>query len=129
VRRSRFSGPRADYAAHEAEKVNRAALQSIHAQLPPSLSRAFRSPEHIATDFLPYLVRLVSPDVKPVMVGGSNDKFGAVASVRREAEKAMVRRAAQVLAEVGIALHKGKIEADVTAGPGARTQWVYRMEP
>ncbi|KAK3294089.1 uncharacterized protein B0H64DRAFT_475617 [Chaetomium fimeti] len=124
-----FSGPRADYAAYEAEKVNRAALQGIHAQLPPTLTRAFRSPEHIATDFLPYLIRLVSPDVKPVMVGGSNDKFGAVASVRREAEKAMVKRAARVLAEVGIALHKGKIEPDAAAGPATRTQWVYRMEP
>lgn len=124
-----FSGPRADYAAHEAEKANRATLQAIHAQLPPALSRAFRSPEHIATDFLPYLVRLVSPDVKPVVVGGSNDKLGAVASVRREGEKAMVRRAAQVLAEVGIALHRGKIEQDSNAGPVGRTQWVYRMEP
>lgn len=124
-----FSGPRADYAAFEAEKVNRAALQGIHAQLPPTLTRAFRSPEHIATDFLPYLVRLVSPDVKPVMVGASNDKTGAVASVRREGEKAMVRRAAQVLAEVGIALHRGKIEPDANAVPAQRTQWVYRMEP
>jgi chromosome transmission fidelity protein 18 len=125
-----FSGPRADYAAHEAEKVNRAALQAIHAQLPPTLTRAFRSPEHIATDFLPYLVRLISPDVKPVMVGGSNDKGGAVASVRREGEKAMVKRAALVLAEVGIALHKGKIEqADGAGGLVGRTQWVYRMEP
>ncbi|KAL2196893.1 hypothetical protein P885DRAFT_36757 [Corynascus similis CBS 632.67] len=124
-----FSGPRADYAAYEAEKANRAALQGLHAQLPPSLTRAFRSPEQIATDFLPYLVRIVSPDVKPVVVGGSNDKGGAVASVRREGEKAMVKRAAQVLAEVGVELHKGKIEPDVTAGPAARTQWVYRMEP
>lgn len=129
-----FSGPRADYAAREAEKVNRAALQSIHTQLPPTLTRAFRSPEDIATDFLPYLVRLVSPDVKPVMVGGSGDNKagGAVASVRREGEKAMVRRAALVLAEVGIALHKGRIEADpsaTNAGPANRTQWVYRMEP
>jgi chromosome transmission fidelity protein 18 len=127
-----FSGPRADYAAHEAEKANRAALQALHAQMPPALTRAFRSPEDIATDFLPYLVRMVSPDVKPVVVGGSSDKFGgAVASVRREGEKAMVRRAAQVLAEVGIALHKGKIEP--VEGSGApvagRTQWVYRMEP
>ncbi|KAK4125879.1 hypothetical protein N657DRAFT_662268 [Parathielavia appendiculata] len=125
-----FSGTRADYAAYEAEKVNRAALQAIHAQLPPTLSRAFRSPEDIATDFLPYLVRLVSPDVKPVMVGGSNDKMGAVASVRREAEKVMVKRAAQVLAEVGIALHRGKLEqTDGGGGPVGRTQWVYRMEP
>ncbi|KAK0715917.1 hypothetical protein B0H67DRAFT_254542 [Lasiosphaeris hirsuta] len=123
-----FSGPRADYQAYEALKVNRATLQAIQGQLPPSLSRAFRSPEDVATDFLPYLVRLVAPDVKPVVIGGS-DKFGSVASVRREGEKAMVRRAAQVLAEVGIALHKGKIEADVAAGPVNRVQWVYRMDP
>ncbi|KAK3312385.1 hypothetical protein B0H66DRAFT_397569 [Apodospora peruviana] len=123
-----FSGPRADFAAFEAEKVNRAALQAIQGQLPAALSRAFRSPENIATDFLPYLVRLVSPDVKPVVISGS-DKTASVASVRREGEKAMVRRAALVLAEVGIALHKGKIEADIAAGPVSRTQWVYRMEP
>ncbi|KAK3688064.1 hypothetical protein B0T22DRAFT_439629 [Podospora appendiculata] len=123
-----FSGPRADFAAFEAGKLNRAALQGIQGQLPPSLNRAFRSPEHIATDFLPYLVRLVSPDVKPVVVGGT-DKLGSIASVRREGEKAMVRRAALVLDEVGIALLKGKIEADPAAGPATRTQWVYRMEP
>lgn len=123
-----FSGPRADYAAYEAQKANRAVLQSIQGGLPPSLTRAFRSPEHVATDFLPYLVRLVSPDVKPVVIGGS-DRFASVASVRREGEKAMVRRAAQTLDEVGIALHKGKIEPDGDAGPVAMAQWVYRMEP
>ncbi|KAM7198602.1 chromosome transmission fidelity protein 18 [Naviculisporaceae sp. PSN 640] len=123
-----FSGPRANWEAFEAEKVNRAMLQGIQAKLPPTLSRSFRSPEDVATDFLPYLVRLVSPDVKPVLIGGS-DKNAAVASVRRESEKAMVKRAALVLDTVGIALHKGKIEADVTAGPVQRTQWVYRMEP
>ncbi|KAK3902378.1 hypothetical protein C8A05DRAFT_15563 [Staphylotrichum tortipilum] len=124
-----FSGPRADYAAFEAEKANRAALQALHAGLPPALSRAFRGPEDVATDFLPYLVRLVSPDVKPVVVGGSNDKNGggAIASVRREGEKAMVRRAAATLAEVGIALLRGRIEGEVAPGRGA--QWVYRMEP
>ncbi|KAK3994885.1 putative chromosome transmission fidelity protein 18 [Cladorrhinum sp. PSN332] len=124
-----FTGPRADFAAREAEKVNRAALYGILGQLPPNLSRAFRSPEDVATDFLPYLIRLVSPDVKPVVVGGSDSKGQSVASVRREGEKAMVRRSAAVLAEVGIALHKGKIETEVASGPGARPTWVYRMEP
>ncbi len=122
-----FSGPRADYAAYEAAKENREILQTIHAQLPPTLMRSFRSPEDIATDFLPYLVRLVAPGVKPVVVGGS-DKGAAVASVRREAEKAMVRRAADVLADVGISLHRGKIE-ETDPPTSARTQWVYRMEP
>jgi chromosome transmission fidelity protein 18 len=122
-----FSSSRADFEAREAEKVNRAILQGIQASLPPSLHRAFRSPEHVAADFLPYLVRLVSPDVKPVLVGGGGDKF-PVASVRRESERTMVRRAARVLAEVGIQLLKGRIEAE-GGGPVGRPTWVYRMEP
>lgn len=122
-----FSGPRADFEAREAEKANRAVLQGIQAALPPSLHRAFRSPEHVASDFLPYLVRLVSPDVKPVVVGGGGDKF-PVASVRRESERAMVRRAASVLAEVGIELVKGRIEAE-EGGLVGRPTWVYRMDP
>lgn len=126
-----FSGPRADYEAREAEKHNRAALQGIQAQLSPALARSFRSPEHVATDLLPYLLRLVSPNVKPVVVGGSGggDKgAGSIASVRRESEKVMVRRAAEVLAELNIELVKGKIEE---ANPSAfgRPQWVYRLEP
>lgn len=122
-----FTGPRADYSAYEAEKENRAVLQGLQSQLPPTLLRAFRSPEAIATDFLPYLVRLVAPDVKPVVVGGGTDK-GSIASVRRDTEKIMVRRAAEVLAEVGIQMVKGKIEEAVPSVAG-RTQWVYRMEP
>ncbi|KAI0483305.1 hypothetical protein GGR56DRAFT_623770 [Xylariaceae sp. FL0804] len=122
-----FSGPRADFAAREAEKESRFMLQELQAQLPPTLMRAFRSAEDISTEFLPYLVRMVSPDVKPVVVGGSGDAKG-IASVRRDAEKAMVQRAADTLAQVGIELQRGKIESDSSSfsrGP----QWVYRMEP
>ncbi|KAI6781428.1 Chromosome transmission fidelity protein-like protein [Emericellopsis cladophorae] len=119
-----FSGPRADYEAHEAEKHNRAQLQAIQAQLTPTLGRAFRSAEDVATEFLPYLTRIVSPEVKPVVVGGST---GSTATIRKESEKAMVKRAAEVLAEVGIALHKGKVEGEAL---NSRTpQYVYRMEP
>ncbi|KAL0944498.1 Chromosome transmission fidelity protein 18 [Colletotrichum truncatum] len=119
-----FSGPRADFAAHEALKQNKSMLQAIQAQLNPTLGRSFRSAEDIATDFLPYLVRMVSPDVKPVVIGGSGV---STASVRKDTEKVMVKRAAEIMAEVGIVLHKGKIETDslVNRGP----QWVYRMEP
>ncbi|PSS00697.1 chromosome transmission fidelity protein 18 [Coniella lustricola] len=122
-----FTGPRADYAAFEAVKQNRSLLQGLQGQLPPTLSRVFRSPEDIATEFVPFLMRLVSPDVKPVVVGGSTDK-GSVASVRRDVEKDMVRRAAEVLAEVGISMLKGKIE-DANPSMAGRTQWVYRMDP
>ncbi|KAI1376228.1 hypothetical protein F4677DRAFT_85314 [Hypoxylon crocopeplum] len=121
-----FSGPRADYVARETQKETRAVLQEMQGQLSPTLMRSFRSAEDIATDFLPYLIRLVSPDVKPVVVGGSGDQRGT-ASVRRDTEKAMVQRAADVLAEVGIELQKGKIESESHFGRGP--EWVYRMEP
>ncbi|CAJ2502060.1 Uu.00g049130.m01.CDS01 [Anthostomella pinea] len=121
-----FSGPRADFTAREAEKENRAMLQAIQAQLPPTLMRAFRSAEDVSTEFLPYLMRLVSPEVKPVVVGGSGDIKGT-ASVRKDTEKTMVKRAADVLAEVGIELQRGKIESESMFSRGP--QWVYRMEP
>jgi chromosome transmission fidelity protein 18 len=120
-----FTGPRADYAAYEAQKENRAMLQAIQGQLNPTLMRSFRSAEDIATDFIPYLARLVSPDVKPVVVGGSGDQRGT-ASVRKETEKAMVRRAADAMLDVGVSLQRGKIEGEAfSRGP----VWVYRMEP
>ncbi|KAI6088836.1 hypothetical protein F4821DRAFT_233074 [Hypoxylon rubiginosum] len=121
-----FSGPRADYVARETERENRAALQEMQAQLPPTLMRSFRSAEDIATDFVPYLIRLVSPEVKPVVVGGSGDQKGT-ASVRKDTEKVMVKRAADILAEVNIELQRGKIESESPFSRGP--QWVYRMEP
>ncbi|KAI0599975.1 hypothetical protein F4775DRAFT_83925 [Biscogniauxia sp. FL1348] len=119
-----FSGPRADFVARESEKENRAMLQALLAQLPPTLMRSFRSAEDISVEFLPYLIRLVSPDVKPVVVGGSGS---GTASVRKETEKVMVKRAADVLAQVGVELHRGKIETESAFSRGP--QWVYRMEP
>ncbi|KXJ95390.1 P-loop containing nucleoside triphosphate hydrolase protein [Microdochium bolleyi] len=119
-----FSGPRADFEAREAEKTNRSMLQAIQGQLHPTLMRSFRSAEDISTDFMPYLIRLVSPDVKPVSVGGSGS---GTATVRKESERAMVRRAAETLADVGIELQQGKIEMDPATSRGS--QWVYRMEP
>ncbi|KAI1312458.1 hypothetical protein F5Y03DRAFT_237745 [Xylaria venustula] len=121
-----FSGPRADFAARESERENRSLLQALQAQLPPTLMRSFRSAEDVSTEFLPYLVRMVSPDVKPVVVGGSGDARGT-ASVRKETEKVMVQRAARILAELRIELQRGKIENDSQFSRGP--QWVYRMEP
>ncbi|CRK40365.1 hypothetical protein BN1723_004795 [Verticillium longisporum] len=121
-----FSGPRADFEAYQAEKENRAMLQAIQAQLSPTLMRSFRSPEDVAAEFLPYLVRLVSPDVKPVVVGGGGDQKG-IASVRKDAEKAMVKRAAEIMVDVGITLQRGKIETD--SAFNRTPQWVYRLEP
>jgi chromosome transmission fidelity protein 18 len=120
-----FTGPRADYQAHEAEKENRATILALQASLNATLLRSFRSPEDIATDLLPYLVRMLTPEIKPIIVGGSGEQKG-IASVRKEAEKAMVRRSADVMGAVGVIFERGKLEGDF----GNRaTQWVYRMEP
>lgn len=120
-----FTGPRADYSAHEAEKANRATILALQSSLSPMLLRSFRSPEDIATDLLPYLTRMLTPEVKPIVVGGSGEQRG-IASVRKEAEKAMVRRAVDVMSSVGVVFERGKLDGDF----GNRsTQWVYRMEP
>jgi chromosome transmission fidelity protein 18 len=120
-----FSGPRADYSAREAEKENRATILTLQSNLNPMLLRSFRSPEDIATDLLPYLTRMLTPEIKPIVVGGSGEQKG-IASVRKEAEKAMVRRAVDVMSGVGVIFERGKLEGDF----GSRvTQWVYRMEP
>lgn len=119
-----FSGPRADYMANEAEKANRSQLQAMQSQLSPSLMRSFRSAEDMATDFLPYLSRMVSPDVRPVVVGGSQ---GSMASVRKESERLMVKRAAETLAELSISLVKGTLESKAVSSRGP--EFVYRLEP
>ncbi|PVH82671.1 hypothetical protein DL98DRAFT_513762 [Cadophora sp. DSE1049] len=120
-----FSGPRADYEAHEAEKSNRASILELQATLDATLLRSFRSPEDIATDLLPYLVRMLTPEIKPIIVGGSGDQKG-IASVRKEAEKAMVKRSVDIMGSVGVIFERGKLEGDF----GNRApQWVYRMEP
>jgi chromosome transmission fidelity protein 18 len=120
-----FSGPGADYFAREAEKLNRATILTLQTSLNAMLLRSFRSPEDIATDLLPYIVRMMTPDIKPIIVGGSGDQRG-IASVRKEAEKAMVKRAVDVMGGLGVIFEHGKLEGDF-GNRGA--QWVYRMEP
>lgn len=120
-----FTGLRADYEAFEAEKSNRATILALQASLNPTLLRSFRSPEDIAMDFLPSLVKIITPEVKPIIVGGSGEQKG-IASVKKETEKAMVKRAVDVMSDVGVIYERGKLEGDF----GNRAiQWVYRMEP
>ncbi|CAI4210765.1 unnamed protein product [Parascedosporium putredinis] len=86
-----------------------------------------RFPEDLATEFVPYLVRMISPAVNPVIVGSGGPKGTSTASVRKDTEKKMVHRAAEVMAEAGIALHKGRLDAEPI--PGRGPQFVYRLEP
>ncbi|KAI9885736.1 MAG: hypothetical protein M1823_002457 [Watsoniomyces obsoletus] len=129
-----FTGPKADFEAREAEKNNRSILTSLLSSFSVSLSRAFRSPEDIATEFLPYLIKLVTPDIKPVVVGGGGDQRG-IASVRTDIERDLVRRAVRVMTDVGITFQRCRLENTTdlgSSGGGGWRQggtWVYRMEP
>lgn len=122
-----LSGPRAPFAAFETEKQNRALLTSLLASLPADLLRSFRSPESLAVDLLPSLHRILNPDVRPVVVGGSAG--GSVASVRKESEKIIVQNSVRVMAGLGVAFEKVKIENDGPRNNGAAGGWIYRMEP
>ncbi|KAI9757228.1 MAG: hypothetical protein M4579_003528 [Chaenotheca gracillima] len=119
-----FTGPRAEFEAREAEKENRAILSTLQTSLSTQLHRCFRSPDDLATDLLPYLIKLLAPNVKPTIVGGSGDQRG-MASVRREEEKQMVRRAVGVMSCVGVTFERGRLETEDPRGGN----WVYRMEP
>ncbi|MCJ1370438.1 hypothetical protein MMC20_001651 [Loxospora ochrophaea] len=118
-----FSGPRASFSAHEAEKANRASLLSLQTSLSIPLLRSYRSLSILATELVPYLLSLLSPDIKPVIVGGSSSAgHSSTASVRRETEKEMVKRAVGVMGGVGVGFEKVRVD-------GGAGGFVYRMEP
>lgn len=118
-----FSGPKADFAAFEAQKQNRAILQSFQSSFSASLIRMFRSIDSVATDLVPNLLRMLSPDIKPVVVGGSGSQ-GSVASVRKESERLLVQSAVRVMTGMGVTFEKTRVERE-----GAHGGWIYRMEP
>ncbi|MCJ1355968.1 MAG: hypothetical protein MMC33_005962 [Icmadophila ericetorum] len=119
-----FTGPRADFSAHEAEKASRFLLQQIQSCLSVSLLRSFRSPEDLATDLIPQILKMLSPEVKPIIIGGSGENRGT-ASVRRESEKQMVQRSVVAMNAVGVTFERARIE-DAKGGFGG---FLYRMEP
>lgn len=126
-----FAGTQASWAAHEAEKHNSALLQSLQSSLSLDLTRLFRSTADISTDLMPYLTRMLSPNVNPIIVGGSgNDK--STASVRKASEQVLVQRAVQAMAASGVRFDRTKVSTsdDNASGPSAYgAQWIYRMEP
>lgn len=131
-----YMGLKAEFEAKEARNQNHSILtefldslrdaEHVHRTTDAALLRSLRGPEAMATELLPYLVKILSPDVKPVVVGGGGDNRG-VASVRRESEKKMVGRAVDVMASLGVSYQRGKLES---SGNGwGQTEWVFRMEP
>lgn len=119
-----FSGPRADFAAYEAEKQNRAVVNEFQSSFSAPILRIFSSTDSVVTELIPCLVRMLSPDVKPTVVGAGGGKAG-VASVRKESERTLVRSAVRVMDGMGIMFEKARVETE-SGGYGG---WIYRMEP
>ena len=119
-----FCGPRADYWASEAMKQNRAILFGLHSSLSSQLLRSFRSAEDLSIDLLPSLIGILTPNVKPIVVGGSGDQRGVV-SVRKEGEREMILRAVGVMGAVGVTLERVRVEM-CQSGISSH---IYRMEP
>lgn len=102
------------------------ALQST---LSLHLTRMFRSPEEMALELIPYTLRMLSPDVKPVIVntGASGSKSFASATVRKASEKALVKKAVEAMAATGVRFEKSRVENEDIANRNAG--FVWRMEP
>ncbi|OQO06926.1 hypothetical protein B0A48_07492 [Cryoendolithus antarcticus] len=125
-----FTTSSAPWAAAEAQKAHTATLQTLSTSLSSPLSRMFTSPSHLATDLLPYLLRMLSPAVNPTIIGGSgSDK--STAAVRKASELALVNRAVNAMGATGVRFEKCRATADPSEGQSWRAggDWIYRMEP
>ena len=120
-----FSGPKAEYAAYEAEKANRTMLTELQSSFAAPLLRLFSSVDNIAAELMPNVSKMVAPDVKPVVVGGSGST-ASVASVRKDSEKQCIQTAVRVMSALNIRFDKVKVEVESV---NARGGFVYRMEP
>jgi chromosome transmission fidelity protein 18 len=99
----------------------------------------YRSAEIVATELLPYTLRILSPDVKPVIINTSTGSSSSAskasqnistASVRRAPEKELVARSVNCMAATGVRFEKVRVEyGDSASYRTSAGGWVYRMEP
>ena len=122
-----FSGLKADFAAYEAEKQSRTLLSEVQSKFSASLLRLFSSIDAIATELVPSVGKMLAPEVKPVIIGGSGGS-ASVASVRREAEKVCVRNAVRAMMALDLSFEQIRVEIE---GGGAHSNggYAFRMEP
>ena len=113
-----YFGPKADHAAHEAEKAAKMTLSELQSSFSGELLRLFSSVDTIVTELIPNVSKMLSPDVKPVVVA-------AVASVRKETERNCIHNSVRVMNALSIAFDKVKIETEGYGSGG----FALRMEP
>ncbi|KAM5466936.1 Chromosome transmission fidelity protein 18 [Microsporum audouinii] len=119
-----FAGPRADFAAFEAQKQNRAILVEFQSSLSAPLNRTFHSTETVVTELVPNLTRMLAPDIRPTLVGNSGGQ-GTVASVRKDSERVLLKAAVGVMHGLGVTFEKARVETEA----GGHGGFIYRMEP
>lgn len=130
--------PTAPFHAHELHKSSLASLQALQSSLSLELSRSFNSPATIATDLLPYLLRMLAPSINPTVIGGGGGKEGSTAAVRKASEQLCAARAVNAMSASGVRFEKTKVSfledagasaGGAGAGLGQQKDWVYRMTP
>jgi chromosome transmission fidelity protein 18 len=123
-----YTGPSAPFQVREGLKANNFGISALQTNLSIPLARMYRSKDSIATELLPFVLRFLAPDVKPVIINtssGKGQKAAPMASVRRQDEKDRVFRAVECMAATGVRFERHRVEDDKLASGG----WVYRMEP
>jgi chromosome transmission fidelity protein 18 len=121
-----FSGPGASFHAHEAQKSNLEILQTLQGSLSLSLLRMFPSPTSMTTEFIPWLTRMINPNVTPVVVHNSGI---STASVRKACEKVLVSRAVNAMAASGVRFDRIRLDTEGVSHSSGPQTWVFRMEP
>lgn len=83
----------------------------------------------MATELIPYTLRMLSPNVKPVIVntGPAGSKSTATAAVRKSSEKALVRKAVEAMAATGVRFERSRVETEDFMNRSGG--FVFRMEP
>ncbi|OXV06398.1 hypothetical protein Egran_05833 [Elaphomyces granulatus] len=114
-----FSGPRADFAAYEAQKQNHSILLSFQSSFSAPLTRLFRSLDCVVIDLMPNLVKMISPNVKPIEVRGGGPQ--SVVSLRKDSERALVRSAVKIMSGLNM-----RFERSVARTDG---RIIYQIEP
>lgn len=122
-----FAGPKADFAAYEAEKQTQTLLTELQSSFSGSLLRLFSTIDTIATELIPNVGKMLAPDVKPVVIGGSAGS-ASVASVRKDTEKVCIQHAVRTMIALDISFEKVRVEIE---GGGAHSNggYAYRMAP
>ncbi|KAF8423054.1 hypothetical protein EV426DRAFT_642957 [Tirmania nivea] len=106
------------------------------------LASEFHSVTSLVTELAPHLVRILSPRVTPILIhggggsgGGASGQWGnvSIASVRKESEKRLVKRAVAVMYSTNICFEKVRVEFSSptlsTSATPAAGGWAYRMDP